>query len=75
MVRDEENGLVLQQDLQALGKHVAPNVNVQRRQRVIQQKDVTVAVDGSRQADSLLLATAQRQATVANLKASHLTGK
>ena len=74
MVRNKENGLVLQQDLQALGEHVAPNVNVQRRQGVIQEKDVTVAVDGSRQADSLLLAAAQRQATVANLKACHLTG-
>ena len=74
MVRDEENGLVLQQDLQALSKHVAPDVNVQRRQGVIQEKDVAVAVDGPRQAYSLLLAAAQCQAMVTNLKACHLTG-
>ena len=65
---DEEDGLAPQQDLEALGEDVSPHVDVQRRQRVVQQEDVAVAVDGPCQADPLLLPPAQRQPAVANLK-------
>lgn len=67
LMSDQNHGLPLQLLLNAVLKDVLPYVSVHGRQRVVQEEDVLVGVNGSGQADPLLLTSRQVQASLANL--------
>lgn len=60
---DEDDGLPLQSFQQTAVEDVSAHVDVHGRQRVVQQVDVCVTVDCSRQTDPLLLASRQVDAS------------
>lgn len=64
---DEDDGFPLQLLLDALLEDVLADVGVDGRERVVQEEDVPVGVDGSRHADPLLLPPGQVQPPLTNL--------
>ena len=68
LMSDQNHRLPLQLLLNAVLKDVLPHVSVHGRQRVVQEEDVLVGVDGSGQADPLLLTPRQVQASLADLR-------
>lgn len=59
LVCDKHNGLVTQLLPDGISENVIGHVSVQRAERVIQEVDVAVTVQGSCQADSLALTSTQ----------------
>lgn len=59
LVGDEDDGFVAQPPPDGVVEDVVADVGVERAERVVQDVDVPVAVEGAGQADSLALPTAQ----------------
>lgn len=68
LMRDEDDGLLAQVLPDGIVEDVIAHMGVQGTERVIQDVDGAVAVEGSRQADALPLPTAKVGATLTNLK-------
>lgn len=69
----QDDRLSLQLFFHALFKNVLPHVSVDGRQGVVEEEDVPVGVDGSGQADPLLLPPRQIQASLPDLQGSSAT--
>ena len=67
LVCDQDDGFSPQLFFYALFKNVPPHVSVDGRQGVVEEEDVPVRVDGSGQADALLLPPRQVQPPLADL--------
>ena len=65
---DKDDGLFCQNSHDATGEDVAANVDVDSGEGVIEEIDVVVAVQGTGQADPLLLAPAEIDASLSNLR-------
>ena len=64
---DKDDGLSCQNSHDAIGEDVAANVDVNSGEGVIEEIDVVVAVQGAGQADPLLLAPTEIDASLSNL--------
>ena len=65
---DKDDGLFCQNSHDATGEDVVANVDVDSGEGVIEEIDVVVAVQGTGQADPLLLAPAEIDASLSNLR-------
>ena len=65
---DKDDGLFCQNSHDATGEDVAANVDVDSGEGVIEEIDVVVAVQGTGQADPLLLAPTEIDASLSNLR-------
>ena len=68
LVGHQHPGLPAQQAADAAVQQVPPHVRVHRRQRVVQQHHIGAGVAGPRQGDPLLLASAQVDALLPDLR-------
>ena len=67
LMRYKQHRLPLEDTTDALGEYVLSDVGVHSTQGVVQEVDVAIRVQRPRQADSLLLASAQVCSTLADL--------
>ena len=68
---DKDDGPSCQNSPDAIGEDVAADVNVESGEGVIEEIDVIVAVQGAGQAEPLLLAATEVDASLANLRTQH----
>uniref|UniRef100_J3KZS0 Uncharacterized protein n=1 Tax=Oryza brachyantha TaxID=4533 RepID=J3KZS0_ORYBR len=68
LVGDEDDGLVLERAADALPEDVGAGVRVDGAEDVVEQVDVAVLVDRARELDALLLAAAEVDAALADLR-------
>ena len=71
----KENGLSLQKPRDHILKDVLTHVSIHGAERVVKEIDVSLGVYCPRQADSLLLASAQVDPTLTNLQEQQQNGQ
>ena len=67
---DKDDGFPCQNSCDAFGEDVAADVDVNCRQGVVEEIDVTVAIQSASQTDPLLLATTEVDTSLSNLHAA-----